>query len=228
MFSETKAYCLSWHFHDLSERFLDREAVLRLYSINTYRNFICIYRPSPEHGRWNFRPCMSYIKTGRNLLSCKPKYLSLILSPPRHKKLFPLSWHGEPYQNLRLLQKLAIRLIGRGHNNSRMPLAGLVYFIYVTALKFYLHFNVDILVSLHNYDDYWPDSCAVMAKVRCGECDGFEDNSHEINVADEYLENSVFSDPHTPTYRSILCNSSWFEMFILFRKSGIITELIRP
>ncbi len=32
---------------------------------------------SPEHGWWNFRPCMSYIKTGRNLLSCKPKYLLL-------------------------------------------------------------------------------------------------------------------------------------------------------
>ena len=32
---------------------------------------------SPEHGWWNFRSSMSYIKTGRNLLSCKPKYLLL-------------------------------------------------------------------------------------------------------------------------------------------------------
>ncbi len=28
---------------------------------------------------------------------------------------------------------------------------------------------------------------------------GFECKRHEINVADEYLENLVFSDPHTPT-----------------------------
>ena len=40
---------------------------------------------------------MSYIKTGHNLPSCKPKYLLLInyRSSPHKKKLFPLSWQGE-------------------------------------------------------------------------------------------------------------------------------------
>ncbi len=52
----------------------------------------CIFSfNSPEHGWWNFRSCMSYIKTGRNLHSCKQKYI-LLNEKFVSKTITPLKW----------------------------------------------------------------------------------------------------------------------------------------